>query len=417
MAELPKFVRARLQQPAAGPHPDANLLAAFVENTLTPRERAELMQHLAHCAECRAVAGFALPEPETPPVPLPADQRIWARWTMMRWVTLAASATVIAIAVLVLRPREPQMRAAFPKVTETSPAVSAAPAPPAEPALETGKEAGKSEAAGRAQDQLKKAAPAAEPKKAEEEVASRLDLEQVAPSDKEERVLAPPRVNAPAPAAVGGLQQQQRAEGPSPNQVLNQQNQRFVANVPAPAAAPMITAAGNQPPPKPAPTAVSGEVAPAPAAKTAAAKAKAAPDELFALQRARSDAVPRQALAARLEAPSFRWTIAGVGKIARSLDNGRTWDEVSVAKGVVLRAIFAEREDVWVGGAAGALYHSTDVGMHWTRVRPTSNGVELTADVARIEFTDASHGTVTTVAGDQWATSDGGKTWSVTGAR
>src|SRR5512142_917430 len=125
MAELPKFARTRLEQPNAGPHPDANLISAFVENALSQRERAHVLQHLATCAECRAVAGLAMPELEELPVVAPTpEQRSWARWTMMRWVTLATSAVVIAIAVLVLRPHQPPIQTyAVPSVSESSPAV------------------------------------------------------------------------------------------------------------------------------------------------------------------------------------------------------------------------------------------------------------------------------------------------------
>src|SRR5512146_526633 len=118
MAELPKFARERLRQAPPESHPDANLIAAFMENALTARERDEMLQHLAVCAPCRAIAGFALPEPEaTLPAPRTAEQRQWARWTMLRWATLAASAVVIAIAVLVVRPQyaPERNRDVFPK--------------------------------------------------------------------------------------------------------------------------------------------------------------------------------------------------------------------------------------------------------------------------------------------------------------
>ena len=42
-------------------HPDANLLAAFVEKTLTEKERTQVLNHLSQCADCREVAAFTLP--------------------------------------------------------------------------------------------------------------------------------------------------------------------------------------------------------------------------------------------------------------------------------------------------------------------------------------------------------------------
>jgi photosystem II stability/assembly factor-like uncharacterized protein len=35
------------------------------------------------------------------------------------------------------------------------------------------------------------------------------------------------------------------------------------------------------------------------------------------------------------------------------------------------------------------------------------------ADVVRVEFTDAQHGTLTTDNGELWTTSDGGASWTV----
>jgi photosystem II stability/assembly factor-like uncharacterized protein len=65
-----------------------------------------------------------------------------------------------------------------------------------------------------------------------------------------------------------------------------------------------------------------------------------------------------------------------------------------------------------VGGAAGLLYHSADSGDHWTQVKPATNGSNLTADIAAIEFTDTRQGKITTANGEIWLTRDGGKSWS-----
>ena len=67
--------------------------------------------------------------------------------------------------------------------------------------------------------------------------------------------------------------------------------------------------------------------------------------------------------------------------------------------------------DVWVGGAAGVLYHSADNGTHWTLVKPSVEGVVLAADIASLHFTDPQHGALTTADGQQWSTEDGGRSW------
>ena len=44
----------------------------------------------------------------------------------------------------------------------------------------------------------------------------------------------------------------------------------------------------------------------------------------------------------------------------------------SGGENVVFRALAANDSDIWVGGAAGALYHSSDAGQHWIRVYPAA---------------------------------------------
>jgi len=64
MAEVSRNVHERLGQQAAGEHPDANLLSAFAEHSLTEPERMQVLDHLSRCAECREVAALALPAVE-----------------------------------------------------------------------------------------------------------------------------------------------------------------------------------------------------------------------------------------------------------------------------------------------------------------------------------------------------------------
>jgi photosystem II stability/assembly factor-like uncharacterized protein len=64
-----------------------------------------------------------------------------------------------------------------------------------------------------------------------------------------------------------------------------------------------------------------------------------------------------------------------------------------------------------VGGLAGVLYHSSDIGMHWTRIIPVAADSTLTADILTLDFHDAQHGKLTTSNRETWTTSDAGKTW------
>src|ERR1700691_6281016 len=81
MSEVPKIVYDRLRaaqlrqafpddatpKPA---HPDADLLTAFAEQSLTATERDGVLAHLALCDDCREVASLALPAADLVPTPI-----------------------------------------------------------------------------------------------------------------------------------------------------------------------------------------------------------------------------------------------------------------------------------------------------------------------------------------------------------
>jgi len=143
------------------------------------------------------------------------------------------------------------------------------------------------------------------------------------------------------------------------------------------------------------------------------------------------------------------WSLNSAGGLHRSFDQGKTWQAVDVTgisalngaslavaadaataqaptpqaktralaksrKGVAaltFHALAVAGSDVWVGGAGGALYRSSDAGNHWTRVVPGASGAALTDDVVSLEFSDPQHGKFSTSAGEVWATADAGQTW------
>lgn len=138
--------------------------------------------------------------------------------------------------------------------------------------------------------------------------------------------------------------------------------------------------------------------------------------------------------------PMTRWTVTSAGGLQRSFDRGNTWQDVDVnvpanvaglaagaktarakekdkylskkaSGGPVFRAVTTIGADVWAGGSAGALYHSSDGGNQWARVTPSAGGSMLTGDVVGLEFSDPQHGTVTTSTGERWTTADSGQTW------
>src|SRR5437868_2539000 len=106
---MPEFVVERLRSAAAsdpaatGAHPDANLIAAFVERSIGKQERAQLLDHLARCGQCRDVVALALPE-EIAVAARPDTARAWPWAQTLRWGAMAAAVAVLAIAVLVTKP-------------------------------------------------------------------------------------------------------------------------------------------------------------------------------------------------------------------------------------------------------------------------------------------------------------------------
>ena len=106
-----------------------------------------------------------------------------------------------------------------------------------------------------------------------------------------------------------------------------------------------------------------------------------------------------------------RWTLSSDGTLQRSLDSGGTWQTIHASHNSIFRALAANGLDIWVGGLAGALFHSSDAGQHWTQVRPVANGETLTDDIIGVEFTDLLHGKLTTSGAENWITADAGQTW------
>ena len=107
-----------------------------------------------------------------------------------------------------------------------------------------------------------------------------------------------------------------------------------------------------------------------------------------------------------------QWTLSAKGRVQRSLDAGRTWQIVPVAK-AAFRSLCSVGTHVWVGGKAGVLYHSADSGLTWTRLTLASSGHKLGADINQVNFSDPLNGEVGTVNSELWTTSDGGQTWNV----
>jgi photosystem II stability/assembly factor-like uncharacterized protein len=109
--------------------------------------------------------------------------------------------------------------------------------------------------------------------------------------------------------------------------------------------------------------------------------------------------------------PSALWTISASGKIERSVDGAKTWQEVPVDDAVTFRVVTASEGDVWAGGSGGALYHSSDGGANWQRIYLEPGGSAVAQAIVGIRIHDLQHLAVTTASGEQWVSEDGGQHW------
>ena len=101
MQEISNSLRQRLRaRPEPKVHPDPDLLTAFTEQALTPKERTQVVQHLAECSYCREIVSLSLPEVQAPPVAVQAAGR--SRWwaPAYRWAAVAATVAIAATLVV-----------------------------------------------------------------------------------------------------------------------------------------------------------------------------------------------------------------------------------------------------------------------------------------------------------------------------
>lgn len=433
MEQLPKIVQQRLQATAkAGVHPDPDLLTAFAEKSLNERERAQVLQHLGQCADCRNVVSLAMPEVDLAPSTIPARSP-WLTWPVLRWGALAACVVVVSAAVTLHYERRPDLA---PAIAEKA----SAPAAPSNLAVE-------SEVSNVPHEKLAVKIPPPSPFQPDRDFAGKLA---------KQREQTPTRSAAPASTFDQLTSNEQAIGGRKANSDINRQvanNRQAEADLLKSSNKPFqVTGqlANSAPAASPAPktpeasahndnnladgvtetVTVQGE--PAIVVQSAERKAKdesqktetgAGATAAMSSGDSKADTASAgsitggyggrfhvKALPAKISATS-RWTLSPSGAVQRSLDSGKTWQTLSVANNVVFRAIAANDSDIWAGGSVGALYHSADAGEHWTRVNVLLDGKPLTADIIRVEFSDSLHGRVVTSTDETWDTSDGGSSW------
>lgn len=455
MENVPKIVRERLRAASvAVDHPDADVLTAFAERSLREAERSAVLQHLAHCGECREVIALALPAKEAAEASVTPARKRWLGWPALRWGFAVAGVVALASLGIVNLGRRNSAtfadRVAQPAPTEAR------------------------------NESLPVAAPQVS---AEREKTLVLSASGAGKATDEERAPvrskpAAPAVNVPT-AATGGFTHAPLSHGPRQTYQANQfqqQNSNALAGasvaVPAPAPPPMAKQqasnqlAANVRIPSSAdavevqtpsvltntesqnPDLQNGTVADQPPnyghGEEKIGRAKE-PTDTTVVQIEREKIIAASARpASRSSAdslPNARWAITSAGGLQRSLDQGNSWQDVNVkaspatstfdavaslslekakdaAKAdkkqnapAIFRAVAANGSEVWAGGAAGQLYHSIDAGNHWSKVVPSADGAVLSGDVVALEFVDAQHGKVSTSTSEVWVTGDDGLTW------
>ena len=442
MTDLPKIVRERMRSTVAGDHPDPDLLTAFAEQALPERERTPLLDHLARCGDCRDILALAAASAGAVATQIKdtavARKAPWFTFPMLRWGALAACLVIVSTAVLLRR----DLKTSYVTKDERQ---EATPMPPATASVDT-TQAENAIANRPTETKTRSLADVQVPAAASPYVAS-------APKTSREKSLV---AHVPAQGrSVGDLLSQPAASGASPALAKDLRDDRQMdaarsavalgvsngsaSTAPAPAPVPPAatnknvlashyaanTAQTSEPLAQmvdavPADSDKSEKKVEVPGrAKTASAPASAAlavaPSDEFEMQKSIAPALEasraRKELARSAHTDSLRWNISSDGQLVRSADSGKSWQPVTVAEGATFRALTFNGPDIWVGGAAGSLYHSPDAGGHWTQVKPVANAVSLTADIAAIAFTDPQHGKITTTNGQTWSTSDGGQSW------
>lgn len=469
MQNVPKIVVNRMKATkAAVNHPDADVLTAFAERSLPEVERAIVLEHLARCGDCRDVMILAAPETvavETAADPLP---RRWIAWPTVRWAFVAAgTVAIISLGMVQYQHRQTAQMATKHSValqasqTEaqnqatplpSTPAAGAANSTSPETVANTLTEAPVRGGVPRLQAREKapelkasKAAPGnlgpmakgftAGPKVSEQWQQKSFSAGLPARTAQPTAPIAGQQADASSSLNLRSAPAQETVAISGAEVALNTQSQDLEARVedkpvaPPPATDEVVGKA------KPA-VKEAGGVAPL------QAMVSSTPQEMYGGQKDGASGRNINPLAPTDSSTTFRWTVDPNGGLERSVDRGNTWQGVDVNGGAsagargqqlaaksapskkesaenkkmpaampVFRSVAAMGDEVWAGGSAGALYHSSDGGNHWMRVIPSNGDAVLSGDVVALEFADAQHGKVTTSTPEVWITSDAGRTW------
>ncbi|MHB8214492.1 MAG: YCF48-related protein [Candidatus Sulfotelmatobacter sp.] len=475
MENVPKIVQARLQRTtreAAEAHPDADLLTAFAEQSLSESEREQVMEHVARCGECREVVALALPASESVFVPsgVRVNRGAWLSWPVLRWGVVAAGIVLVAsVGTLQYKQRTLQNAGLFSGRVRQQGKVSTA-----LPSSRSSTQAQARAIIPQAREKTRQA-----PTRRDFSSQSAVAADQASPSPNAIFPSPQPMNRAGVPGAgigsgsaggiAGGVFRPSGVSGaglagkdhsaPGENGALAlapESKEALTASSPSPATQASVAAPTQQ-------VTVSGA---SQVVEVQAESGRIATQDQTGGQRAQNqtvvppqtqplknldvvrakDSVPPQTESSVVFAPTVstpqtslqkalrsspRWGISSSGGLQRSYDAGTTWEDVNVSPAesrdeyqakqiwkkerakpvVVFRAVAAFGPEVWAGGSGAMLYHSLDSGNHWARVVPSEANASLIGDVVGVEFSDAQHGRIASSAGEVWTTGDDGQSW------
>lgn len=355
--ELPQSAREMLaRQTAADAHPSADLLNGYAEQSLTAAEKNVVANHLATCADCREIVFLASPPmvaTVSPPAAEWGTQRGWRAW---KWMVAVSAACAIVAGVVVNRHETNKPQQVTVALTKPVPSDPQTKMPSNQNA----------------------AVPAAPPSGKANAVVLQ------APAKEAQHKPRPPQ----SPPTNEELA---RASSSTPDVAARQRQAELSNSLEVTSAAPLASA--DQRVPSAAPAGVSG--------------ARALNNMTFA-SRAGNDA---RYVAKTAAAPQTRWRIVEGGMLERA-SAADDWTRVLAEQPVSFSAVDAIAGEVWAGGNDGALFHSHDGGVTWTRVALVADSATEHGAVVSIQFSSSSQGVVKMDSGATWATSDGGQSWT-----
>ena len=441
MEKVPQIVTERLRAASAlVTHPDADTLTAFAERTLSKAERASVVSHLGICSECREIIALALPMAEPDQQVLRTTASAWMTWPVLRWGVIAAGIMVVgSFGFLEYQHRHESSATVVSKAQQTfdkeaknvvpaAPAQTGNPAdksaPPSEPSQQPAPGTASGPSGIAAAPSSSPAFLRIQPPANARQHGPHVQLQQNANTYQNQTVAstgATPPTRQDAGEVAGNLP---ASAAPLPNRLSDTSAQNETASLDA-RAAPL----GAQSDLRQLDSRVERSKPASPSAKTTP-HALASGRVLGEETRAKVESVNPSS--------SVQWNIGSSGELERSSDQGHTWEKVDVSTtsgfdsfaalhgekdavrdltmkkqvmAPVFRAVASNGPDVWAGASGGLLYHSTDAGLHWTRVVPASSSARLTGDIVSLDFPDSQHGRIVTAAPEVWTTTDGGQSW------